>query len=96
MGGGGDSFKNEAPAHTIKKSPHPDIEWGEGGGSEDNKILDHEENSEIMIFSEQKYNFEVEMLENWMKICEIRSLSLIIIDEQIENMFKTPSPQDTS
>ena len=30
-GRGGDSFKNEAPAHTIKKSSHPGVEGGGGG-----------------------------------------------------------------
>ena len=59
MGGGGDSVKNEAPTHTIKKSLHP---AAEGGGVETHIPIkiDHFEDSttqdlqKIMICSDKK------------------------------------------
>ena len=74
-GGGGDSEKNEAPTHTIKKSLHP---AAEGGGVEtpiptkiddfeDSTIQDLHDNSKIMIYSEQKFDFEIKLLENWIE-----------------------------
>ena len=37
-----------------------------------------------MIYSEQKFDFEIKLLENWIEKTEIRSAAINIIDEQIE------------
>ena len=97
MGGGGDSVRNEAPTHAIKKSHTPTVEGGGGDGSESPKEEDLEENSQIMIYNEQKFDLEIKMLEEWTKICEARrSFAIQLIDEQIEKIFRIQDPPPLS
>ena len=87
---------NEAPTHAIKKSPTPTVEGGGGDGSESPKEEDLEENSQIMIYNEQKFDLEIKMLEEWTKICEARSFAIKLIDEQIEKIFRIQDPPHLS
>ena len=42
----------------------------------------------IMIYDEKKHNFEIDILEDWLKVCDSRTIALSAVDTMLNKMFE--------